>query len=303
MTQVAHSIGDDLSRLGEGMVNQVARTLAAAGLAKPLGDIFSVIGKTIQLSEAIPGLGAEITLLSTTLKMVTDVAAGRFNAAAAALDEGARILSDAVGIIPGLGTPLAIALNDALTILEGGSPLLMALDSLLSLPPLSELPESWLQALRLVFEHIDRIVEGKESITDAFISTLPRVIRTAIPGVPESIVNDAVQLVVALLIHHVPVVPLLTNAAATVAGNPGAIPLLTAAVTMAGATAKSRSRLAEGIAAGHSRHAARIVFRAPRPGHLPAAPPPVRLSFAPYSPTVTLDYPLAGTLQPPSDEL
>lgn len=120
-------------------------------------------------------------------------------------------LGDALAMVPALGTPFAAALNTALTALESGSPLITALEALLSLVPLPTAPIDFKEVIfRPAIHIISDVVEKHQSVTDAMLSSFKEGLvdeakSKGLPDVLTKVLNDLIDGIIQVIVKHKPI--------------------------------------------------------------------------------------------------
>jgi len=207
---VGHAIGQAASAVA-GTISSAASS-AVADVDGAIRDIEQIPGIGPALKTAtdevssvvntVPGL----SLLPAMAHLGKDLVTGHLSDVQRDLVGVGRNVAGLVSFVPGIGTGLAIAINDGLSLLEGDDPFEMALETLFSVEPLNTLPEAVTNILRQTGNILIKYAEHPDRpIADLIITQLRDDLTNAVPDPFKGMAGTFFDAAIHLLIHVVPV--------------------------------------------------------------------------------------------------
>ncbi len=143
-------------------------------------------------------------------ELLTAVKSGNLDAIKnTAIREGHQ-LADGLAFLPGLGTALAVPLSTAVSALETGSPLIVAIELLLAGVPLPTSPLNFKEVLlRPAVHALVAIVEGKASVEDAFLNAfktglLAEATAKGFPDLAKKLLSELLDAIIQVILRHKP---------------------------------------------------------------------------------------------------
>jgi len=109
------------------------------------------------------------------------IESGDLKTAKTQLEAHAQQLEDMAGFVPGIGTGVAEALGAAIALIEGNSPLEIALKAMIDLPPFVYLPPNIKDILRALIDAVVKLFEG-DSVEDLALTTARKAILDQLPN-------------------------------------------------------------------------------------------------------------------------
>lgn len=194
------------ARLGDLTAKQfvhgvVSAVKAGVQGARAIGDALLTGGRLVshvldtpfKLAEHIPGIGGLIHQISPFQKfekMTTALQRGDFRALKKIVTDDVRLAQGVVSLVPGIGTGISSGLSAGMAVLDGGSPLEVAIHAAYGAIPI---PPGLRNITDAVLESVLALAVRGSSITDAAIAAA----RDAVPsGLPRDVFDTLVHLVV-----------------------------------------------------------------------------------------------------------
>jgi len=167
-----------------------------------------------ELLAKVPGIGAlvrYIPAMPDPTKAARDLVNAAVHGDLKAIEGTAfnmgRQVADVAAMVPGVGNVVGGPLASAITLLETGSALKAALQLLLAQVP--GIPPQIREILRAILNGIADIVEQEKSVTDVLIAEIRhgvvnQVKQQGVPAPVASAVNDLIDGVIQVILHHKP---------------------------------------------------------------------------------------------------
>lgn len=209
----AGKVSSDLSQMKMGKVASDATDLVR-NLANVSIDSTGVINKVIASVPAtvLGRLGVKVqdpTQIANDL--LKAVESGDMKHVREVLVQQARMASEMVAYVPGIGTAAAEALSIAASVIDGDKPLGVALHLMMTLPPFAYLPPPVPEVLGDIIDALVEITEGKsakDAVSDVVIYEVRQKVLSNLPPMPDklkTLVGQFFDSAVQLVFHRKPI--------------------------------------------------------------------------------------------------